>query len=66
MLQVKFVCGRSEYSLFTIDADIADKEEILQAINGERWYNDTVFLYDNVLYKEPKWEQFILLQLMNI
>ena len=54
MLQVKFVCGRSEYSLFTIDADIADKEEILQAINGERWYNDTIFLYDNVLYKESK------------
>jgi hypothetical protein len=54
MLQVKIIYGRSVFIMFVIDADISDKEEILQTINGERWYNDTIFLYDNILYKEAR------------
>jgi hypothetical protein len=37
---------------FSVDAPIKYKEEILEAFNGERWYNKTDFYMDKIVYKK--------------
>lgn len=52
MIEVKFnISGLdTEVKLFDLDASLKCKEEILQAIRGEMWYNNTDFWINTIIY----------------
>jgi hypothetical protein len=54
MLTLQIKLDKLILNWFDIDASINNKEEILQAFNGERFYNGTDFYMDKIVYKERK------------